>query len=107
VGLIQRMVEEAGIPTISMGNMPDRMSHIKPPRALLVKFARGSMLGEPDNVSRHRRIIMDALRALGTMTEPGTIQELPYRWRHPDPDQDKGERTNGLPDTQKMIGGRG
>ena len=85
MGLIQRLVEEAGIPTISMGNAPDQMAHIKPPRAMLVKFARGSMLGEPGNVKRQRRIILDALEALQTMTEPGTIQELPYKWKRPDP----------------------
>ena len=62
------------------------MGHIKPPRAMLVKFARGSMFGEPGNVNRQRRIIMDALEALQTMTEPGTIQELPYRWKKPDPE---------------------
>lgn len=86
MGLIQRMAEEAGVWTISMGNAPDRMTHIKPPRAMLVKFARGSMLGEPGNVKRQRRIILDALAALQTMTEPGTIQELPYRWKQPDPE---------------------
>ena len=85
MGLIQRMAEAAGIPTISMGNMADRMAYVKPPRALLVKFARGSMLGEPGNAKRQRRIIMDALTALKIMTEPGTIQELPYRWKRPDP----------------------
>jgi hypothetical protein len=83
VGLIQRAAEEAGISTISMGNMADRMGHIRPPRALLVKFPRGSMLGEPGNAKRQRRIIMDALEALSTMTEPGTIKELTYRWKKP------------------------
>jgi D-proline reductase (dithiol) PrdB len=86
VGLIQRLVEEAGIPTISMGNSADRMANVKPPRAMLVKFARGSMFGEPGNLKRQRRIILDALEALQTMTEPGTIQELPYRWKQPDPE---------------------
>jgi hypothetical protein len=81
------MAEAAGIPTISMGNAPDRIAHIKPPRALLVKFARGSMFGEPGNAKRQRRIILDALSALKTMTEPGTIQTLPYRWNHTDPSQ--------------------
>ena len=85
MGLIQRMAEEAGVWTISMGNAAERMAHIKPPRALLVKFARGSMMGEPGNVRRQRRIILDALTALQTMTEPGTIQALPYRWKQPDP----------------------
>jgi hypothetical protein len=86
VGLIQRMAEETGIPTISMGNDAQRMAKIKPPRALLVKFARGSMLGEPGNVRRQRRIILDALEALKTMSVPGTIQELPYRWKRPKQD---------------------
>ena len=84
MGLIQRMAEEAGFPTISVGNMADRMALIKPPRALLVKFARGSMFGEPGNVKRQRRILLDALEALKTMTKPGTIQELPYQWNRPD-----------------------
>jgi hypothetical protein len=80
------MAEETGIPTISMGNDAQRMAKIKPPRALLVKFARGSMLGEPGNVRRQRRIILDALEALKTMSVPGTIQELPYRWKRPKQD---------------------
>ena len=84
MGLIQRMAEEAGIPTISMGNEIERMGKIKPPRALRVKFGRGSMFGEPGHASRQRRIILDALGALKTMTVPGTIQELPYQWKRPD-----------------------
>jgi hypothetical protein len=69
-----------------MGNSADRKANVKPPRAMLVKFARGSMFGEPGNLKRQRRIILDALEALQTMTEPGTIQELPYRWKQPDPE---------------------
>jgi len=53
---------------------------------VLVKFARGSMFGEPGNVKRHKRIILDALEALKTMTVPGSIKELPYRWKQPDPE---------------------
>jgi len=64
-----------------MGNEPERMAKIKPPRALRVKFGRGSMFGEPGNVERQRQIVKDALEALKTMTVPGTVLELPYRWR--------------------------
>ena len=85
MGLIQRLAEEAGIPTISIGNMPERMAMIRPPRALSVKFPRGSMLGEPKNAERQRRIVLDAFNALKTITEPGTVIELPYRWKRPDP----------------------
>jgi hypothetical protein len=80
------MIEEEGIATISMGNAIDRMERIKPPRALLVKFARGSMFGEPGNVDRQRRILTDALDALQTMSEPGEIRKLPYQWKRPDTD---------------------
>ena len=68
-----------------MANAADRMGHIKPPRALFVQFPRGGMLGEPRNTGRQRRILLDALHALETMTEPGTVQELPYRWERSDP----------------------
>lgn len=81
MGLIQRMVEEAGIPTISMGNEPERMARIKPPRALRVRFGRGSMFGEPGNIERQRAIILDCLDALKTMDVPGTIRDLPYQWK--------------------------
>jgi hypothetical protein len=81
VGLIQRLVEAAGIPTISMANHRERMSYIRPPRALFVRFPRGSMLGEPGNKQRQRSIVLDALAALRSMQTPGSVGELPYRWR--------------------------
>ncbi len=36
--------------------------------------------------TKGQRIIMDALKALKTMIEPGTIQELLYQWKQPDPE---------------------
>jgi hypothetical protein len=44
------------------------------------------MFGEPGNINRQCRIILDALDALKTMTKPGTVQELPYQWKKPDPE---------------------
>jgi hypothetical protein len=44
------------------------------------------LTSKPGNVKRQRRIILDALEALQTMTEPGTIQELPYKWKQPEPE---------------------
>jgi hypothetical protein len=39
------------------------------------------MFGEPGNVERQRRVILDALVALKTMAVPVTVRELPYQWR--------------------------
>jgi len=80
VGLIQRLVEEAGIPTISIGNDRARIERIKPPRVAHVRFPRGSMFGEPGHVARQRRVVLDLLGGLKTMTTPGEILQLPYRW---------------------------
>jgi hypothetical protein len=57
------------------------MAKIKPPRALRVRFGRGSMFGEPGNVERQRRIVLDALEALKSMDVPGSVRELPYLWK--------------------------
>ena len=81
MGLIQRAAEAAGFCTISMGNEPERMAKIRPPRALRVKFGRGSMFGEPGNVERQRRIVLDALEALQSMDISGNVRELPYQWK--------------------------
>lgn len=43
------------------------------------------MFGEPGNATRQRRILLDALDALKTVTRPGEIRELPYRWKGPQP----------------------
>ena len=39
------------------------------------------MFGEPGNVERQRRIVLDALDALQKMDVPGSVRELPYVWR--------------------------
>jgi transcriptional regulator with GAF, ATPase, and Fis domain len=39
------------------------------------------MFGEPGNVERQRRIVLDALEALTSMDIPGTVRELPYQWK--------------------------
>ena len=63
MGLIQRAAEAAGFCTISMGNEPERMAKIKPPRALRVRFGRGSMFGEPGNHDKQRKVLLDVLAA--------------------------------------------
>ena len=57
---------------------------LKPPRVAYVRFPFGQPLGEPGNADQHRVVIEDALRLLTTATEPGIVEELPYRWRRED-----------------------
>ena len=62
----------------------ERAERTCPPRVAHVRFPFGRPLGEPNNPDQHRVIIEDALRILETATEPGSIVELPYRWRRED-----------------------
>ncbi len=38
-------------------------------------------MGEPGSAIKQVEVLKDALDALAEMTEPGQVQELPYRWR--------------------------
>ena len=57
---------------------------VRPPRVAHVRFPFGRPLGEPGNAAQQRVIIEDALRFLEESREPGTVLELPYRWRRED-----------------------
>ncbi len=51
---------------------------LKLPRVVSLRFPFGYPLGKEEKVQR--QIIGDALHALATITEPGTIIDLPYVW---------------------------
>ena len=57
---------------------------LRPPRTVAVRFPFGRPWGEPDNPSQHRVIVEHALEVLRSAQEPGTIVDLPYRWRRED-----------------------
>ncbi len=54
---------------------------VKSPRAVFVKWPLGHPLGEPFKVATQMAVLKSALRALGTIKVPGTIIDLPYRWK--------------------------
>lgn len=81
MGLIQRAVEARGIPTIGITLQKEVTRRVKPPRALYLRYPFGHPLGEPFAVAQQRTILLDALTALATITEPGTILEPGYPWR--------------------------
>jgi hypothetical protein len=81
VGLIQREIEKEGIPTIGISIVREYSEKISPPRTVFLRWPFGHPLGEPFNAAQQRVVLAEALRALFTIGEPGTIVDLPYRWR--------------------------
>jgi hypothetical protein len=81
VGLLQRAIESAGIPTIGISLLKAVSQKVRPPRTLFLRYPFGHPLGEAFRVAQQRTILLDALRGLETITAPGTILEPGYAWR--------------------------
>jgi D-proline reductase (dithiol) PrdB len=91
-GLVARVIEEAGIPTVLVMMYKGVAEKLRPPRVAHVRFPFGRPLGEPDNSDQQRVVIEDALGILETATKPGMVVSLPYRWRREDYAQVRRER---------------
>lgn len=81
MGLIQRAVETEGIPTIGITLQKEITRKVKPPRALYLRYPFGHPMGEAFAVGQQRAILLAALGALETLTEPGCIVEPGWAWR--------------------------
>lgn len=84
VGLIQRVLDEAGIPTISLTLVREITEQVKPSRALYLEHPFGHTLGDVGEKALQRRILLECLEAASHPAEPGTIHDLPYRWTKDD-----------------------
>lgn len=61
VGLIQSIIEKAGIATVSISLLPEITRKVDPPRALFVDAPLGYPLGKPHDMERQREILLAAL----------------------------------------------
>lgn len=77
VGLIQSVIEKAGIPTVSITLLREVTEKVRPPRALFAPFPLGYPLGRPDDAGLQRRIILASLSLLERATLPLLEEFLP------------------------------
>jgi hypothetical protein len=81
VGLIQREIEKEGISTIGISIVRSFSEKIKPPRTVFLHWPFGHPLGEPFNAAQQRTVLVAALDNLFSISTPGQIVDLPYRWK--------------------------
>jgi len=81
VGLIQREIERSGVPTIGISIVRKYTESVKPPRTVYLKWPFGHPLGEPFKAPQHRAVLMEVFKALTSISVPGTIVDLPFRWK--------------------------
>ena len=84
MGLIQREIEKAGIATIGISIVREFTEKVQPPRTVFLRWPFGHPLGEAGNIRQQRAVVLEALRALYTISTPGEIIDLPFRWRRHD-----------------------
>jgi D-proline reductase (dithiol) PrdB len=83
VGLVARVIEEAGIPTVLVSTGRDLTAQVLPPRSVFVNFPMGNPFGPAGDVALQRRILCDALRVAETAEQGGVLVDLPYDWGRP------------------------
>ena len=75
VGLLQSVIEKAGIPTVSITLLPEVTHRVQPPRALAVDRPLGYPLAEPCNAALQKDVIKAALQLLReAVSEPIIVE---------------------------------
>ena len=76
VGLIQSVIERAGIPTASVTLLREITERVDPPRALFVDCPFGYPLGVPNNPGLQTEIILATLGLLAEDIPPAIIRDF-------------------------------
>ena len=81
VGLVHGTLEKAGIPCISTTVVPFITRHSLVSRSVYIRFPQGTPLGEPNQPEQQSIVLSAIFDALESIKHPGTMVELPFRWR--------------------------
>jgi hypothetical protein len=80
VGLVQRVLEARGIPTVALSMIPDLTRAVGVPRLAGISHPMGRPLGRPHDADGQRAVLRAMLELLTTATGPDTYVELPFVW---------------------------
>lgn len=78
--IVQREIEEAGIPTIIIAALPPVVRQSGTPRAVAPLVPMGANAGAPNDVDMQYNICKDALVKLVEIDSAGQIIRLPYEY---------------------------
>ena len=86
MGLVCRVVEEAGIPTVCVSTGRDITALVRPPRSYFVNAPMGNNFGAPDDRETQTRILRAVLALAAAARAPGRIvDETRCNGRDPSP----------------------
>jgi hypothetical protein len=79
VGLLQRGLDEAGLSTVSITQVPSITRLVRPSLACFVANPFGLTLGAVGDARTHDRLLRAVLREAEQPHPAGTIQPMPFR----------------------------
>jgi hypothetical protein len=80
VGLVQRVLEARGIPTVSLSLIPDLTRAVGVPRLAGISYPMGRPLGRPHDAAGQRAVLRSMLELLAVAQGPDAYVELPFVW---------------------------
>lgn len=81
MGLVQRVLDIFGIPTISLTLVKEMTDLVKPSKALFIQHPFGLTLGDVGDATTHEAVLRDCLNHASEPLPAGSIIDLPYRWK--------------------------
>ncbi|TCO74746.1 hypothetical protein EV214_1118 [Marinisporobacter balticus] len=78
--IVQRAIEEAGIPTIIIAALPPVVRQSGSPRVSAPLVPMGANAGAPNDKEMQTAITKESLEALVSIQTPGRIVNLPYEY---------------------------
>ena len=83
MGLVCRVVEEAGIATVCIATGRDLIKQVCPPRSLFVNHPMGNALGRPGDNATQTEILQLALDLAARADTGGVLEDAPLVWPEP------------------------
>ncbi len=80
MGLVSRVLEASGIPTVTLSLIPDLTRAVGVARLAGLSYPFGRPLGQPHDADGQRAVLQALLAVLNTAPGPDTYVELPFEW---------------------------
>ena len=80
MGLVQRVLETSGIPTVSLSMIPDLTRAVGVPRLAGISYPFGRPFGQPHDADGQRAVLRALLEVVASAPGPDTYVELPFTW---------------------------